>query len=128
MEPFIEQKPWLILVRFEQGRGVSGVPKTWVPYFVGRPDNAYSRPGVATLTRMAVQLFRASCADPETGHGRDLMPGTDDEYELHKVDGGKIISVDEIRWRDIDGHQRAELVLTWRSPADLLARARPDSA
>lgn len=118
--PYVEGKPWLLLVRFEQGRGDTGVPKTWVPYFVGHPKNASAKPSVATLVRKAVQLFRAACADPAIGHGRDLMPGRDDEYHLHNIDGGKIDSVDQIKWRDIDGHQRAELVLTWHSPAALL--------
>lgn len=110
--------PWLF-VRFEQGRGRGGVPKTWVPYLA----TGEKKPAAATLARMAVALLRAQCADPEVGHGKDLMPGSDDEYELHNVDGGRIESADEIKWEVVDGANRAEMVLTWRNPAELLMDA-----
>jgi hypothetical protein len=112
-------KPWLLFVRFEQARGRGGVPKTWVPYLA----SGEKKPEAVTLVRMAVGLFRAQCADPELGHGKDLMPGSDDEYELHNVDGGRITTADEIKWEVVDGVNRAETVLTWRDPSMLLMEA-----
>lgn len=115
----VPEQPWFLFVRFEQGRGVTGVPKTWVPYMVGHPKDAAKKPAIETLVRMAVELFRAGCADPHTGHGRDLMPGSLDEYTLHKLDGGVIARVEDIPWQ-AGTIGRAEVVLVWRSPADLL--------
>lgn len=70
--------------------------------------------------------LRAHCADSNTGHGRDLLPGSDDEYQLHHIDGGQIEKVEDIRWEMVDGQNRAELVLTWQNPAELLARLARD--
>lgn len=107
--------PALLFVRFEQGRGKGGVPKTWVPY-----SATDKKPAIETLIRVAVAHFRALCADPNLGHGRDLMPGRDDEYMLHHVDGSLLKSADEIKWETVNGQQRAELVLTWRLPSECL--------
>jgi hypothetical protein len=122
VQALIEMKPWLILVRFEQGRGKSGVPKTWMPYWAGHPKNSNAKPEIATLVRTAISIFRAQCVDPSIGHGRDMMPGNDDEYQLHHIDGGLIEKTDDIRWRTINGEQRSEAVLTWRDPAELLVK------
>lgn len=110
----------LLFVRFEQGRGTRGVPKTWVPYMPGSVDDPAAKPEMATLVRMAVQQLRAYCCDGVQGHGRDLMPGRDDEYALHAADGGLIEKAEDIRWEVVGGHNRAEVVLTWRNPAELL--------
>jgi hypothetical protein len=110
----------LMFVRFEQGRGVTGVPKTWVPYLVGHPRDATAKPAISTLVKMTVGMLRAQCADPTIGHGRDLMPGADDDYALHNLDGGRIEKVEDIAWETVDGINRAELVLTWKNPAELL--------
>jgi hypothetical protein len=116
-----DSKPILLFVRFEQARGATGVPKTWVPYLVGHPRDPQATPEVRTLVRMAVCQLRAQCADVKQGHGRDLMPGSgDDGYSLHNIDGGKIEKVEDITWQTIDGVLRAELVLVWMSAADLL--------
>lgn len=105
---------WWLFVRFEQGRGRGGVPKTFVPYLVqGDP------PTVATLTRMAVQMLRAECADPVM-HGRDLMPGRDDEYHLHNLDGKLLEDAKDLVWEKVEGGQVAEVVLTWRIPNEEL--------
>jgi hypothetical protein len=106
---------WWLFVRFEQGRGRGGVPKTYIPYL---PEGAIA-PTIETLTRMAVQMMRAQCADPSM-HGRDLMPGRDDEYHLHNIDGGLLTKPEDIRWEIVAGDpprgQVAEVVLTWRIP------------
>lgn len=97
---------WLLFIRFEQARGTGGVPKTWVPFF----DTS----SVEQLVGSAVQSMRKGSLNY---HGRDLMPGTDDEYRLHNIDGGVIEKAEDIRWEDMpDGSQRAEVVLTWRIP------------
>jgi hypothetical protein len=121
-QQFVGPGPWLILVRFEQGRGKGGVPKTWVPYL----SVADKKPDIKTLTHIAIEQLRAWCLDPQLGHGQDLMPGSNDEYELHNVDGGRINNPDQILWETImvgsppQAQQRAEVVLTWRLPSELL--------
>lgn len=104
----------LLLIRFEQGRGRGGVPREWLVF--------YSQQSLQTLVRRAVGMMRAACADEATGHGRDLLPGSDDEYHLHNVDGGVIGKPEDIVWETVEGSQRAELVLTWGLPSELLAR------
>jgi hypothetical protein len=117
----------LLLVRFEQGRGRTGVPTTFVPYLAGAPGDPQAEPTVETLVWQAVQFFRAACADANQGHGRDLMPGDDGEYQLHNLDGGRVLAPSDIRWTVRDGKTFSELVLTWRNPASLLAeQARID--
>jgi hypothetical protein len=114
----------MIFIRFEQGRGRSGVPKTWIPYLVGHPNNAQAKPELRTLVGMAIGNFRAQCADKNQGHGRDLMPGDDEDYVLHNIDGEKLETVEDIKWEQVqvgsNQETRAELVLTWKFPADLL--------
>lgn len=106
-----------IFVRFEQGRGKGGVPKTYVPWLV-QETKTYE---LSTIIKMALGLLRAQCADPILGHGQDIMPGADDEYCLHNVDGGKLEKVEDIHWEIVNGvKDYAELVLTWKNSAEML--------
>lgn len=108
---------WWLHVRFEQGRGKTGVPKAYIPYYETSGKNWT----LESYIKLAVAYFRVSCADPNLGHGIDLMPGRDDEYHLHHVDGGEITEP-KFRWQDTTGGKVAELVLTWRNPAVLLGQ------
>lgn len=107
-------------IRFEQGRGKTGVPKAYVPYWDGgHPNDASAKVAVESIVALAVAHFRVMCADPNIGHGRDLMPPETVEYRLHNINGGLIEKVEDIKFEH-DGNKIAELVLTWRNPADLL--------
>lgn len=103
--------PSTLYVRFEQGRGQTGVPKAHVAIWGSMTIEAAVRVSVAT--------FRAQCCEPHLGganggHGVDLMPGDDwTEYELHGLDGGRLTTVPTTN---------TEVVLTWRNPAELTAR------
>ena len=115
----IPQAPgWLLYVRFEQGRGQTGVPKVTIPYW---QQHRGQDTQVETFVRMAVECFRAQCADP-VHHGQDLMPGTWRDYELHDLDGQRIIRHDGFKWQDManGGGKCSEVVLTWHNPANLL--------
>jgi hypothetical protein len=105
--------PAVLYVRFEQGRGVGGVPKQMVPIQgVGLQGEKAT---VETYVRIAVAMFRATCADAGLGHGKDLMPGESWEgYELHELEGGRVSDPAKV--------VAGEYVLTWRTPAALLAR------
>lgn len=107
-----DMKPWWLHVRFEQGRGLGGVPKITVAYYAAGD----TKPAMITLVRAAVGQMRALSLDPHMGHGADLMPGRDEEYMLHNVDGGALSKPDDIRWETREGLQHAELVLTWQVP------------
>ena len=119
--------PPFILVRFEQARGLRGVPKAWVPWF----DSM----NIRTLVEFAYGQMVALCRDPKN-HSTNLMPGALDDYSLHNVDGGVISRLDEIRWTSVapSGQgvgpviRRAELILTWRNPASLLVEERREVA
>lgn len=110
----------MLHVRFEQGRGLTGVPRAWIALTM-----TTNLAAIETVVKIAVAHMRAICADPTWGHGQDLMPGRDDEYQLHNAVGGRATAYGEIRFEPMQGGGRlAEMVLTWRTPSILLAGER----
>ncbi len=114
-------KPWLIHVRFEQGRGAGGVPKAWLAFYQGALDGIKKTFEISTLTKIAVASMRAVCADPNAAHGEDIMPGRDEDYELHHVNGGRIRSLEDLRFETrADQWFVSDCVLTYGTPARYL--------
>lgn len=114
-------KPVLVHVRFEQGRGDGGCPNCFVALYPGAVDGPKAFE-VATIVQLAVSHMRALCTDPNSGHGKDIMPGDDSEYELHYVSGGRIKELKDFRFEAReDGFVVSETVLTWGNPGRKLA-------
>jgi hypothetical protein len=109
------QTLWVMHVIFEQGRGETGVPRCNVVV----PGDEYC--SLTSLIQMALAAFRILCV--ESMHDKDLMPGTDEDYSLHKTQGGIIKELSEIRFIRVDEHLfAANTTLVFKQPNKLLMR------
>ena len=106
---------YVLFVTFEQGRGDGGVPR----WDVVVPGGEFCQ--LKGLIKITCAIFRVLCA--ESHAGKDLMPGTDDDYTLHKTSGIPIKELSEINFVKVNDHLfTAKAALVYKSPNRLLMR------
>ena len=109
------QTLWVLHVTFEQGRGDTGVPR----WSIVVPGGEFC--SLKGLIQITLATFRVLCA--ESLHGKDLMPGTDEDYSLHKTQGGVIKDLSEFKFIKADEHlYTAKAVLVYKLPNKLLMK------